>query len=223
MYHRAMTARALSFKTIASFILAVAGFLVCATATAQQASAERDRMTRSMEDYFEGERSAGAVFLGEGLVSMGTSAFLFTRHDEMSRGAAYPVAIIGTLEAVVGLGLTIRTSKQVAERKAQIALAPAKFQQDERKRMQRVIRQFVFLEVFELASMATGIGLVTAGELNQKPFMTGIGAGLAVQGAAVLGLDFLAERRGRRYLKAIVDFQPAVAKDGFGLTMRGVF
>lgn len=218
-----MVARGFSIKTIASLVLSLAGCLVCATATAQQAHAERDRMTRSMEDYFEGERSAGAVFLGEGLVSMGTSVFLFTRHDEMSRGAAYPVAIVGTLEAVVGLGLAIRTSKQIAERRAQISNAPAKFQQDERKRMQRVIRQFVFLEVFELASMVTGIGLATAGELNQKPFMTGIGAGLAVQGAAVLGLDFLAERRGQRYLKAIVDFQPSVAKDGFGLTMRGMF
>ncbi len=218
-----MFARSFSVKTISPFILGLANVLVSPSVAAQQAHSERQQMTRAMEDYFEGERSAGTVFFGQGLISMGTSAFLFTRGDEMSRGAAYPVAIVGTLEAVVGLGLAIRTSKQITERRAQISTAPAQFQRDEQKRMQRVIRQFVILEVVELASVATGIGLATAGELNQKPFMTGVGAGLAVQGAAVLGLDFLAERRGARYLKAIVDFQPSMAKDGFGLTMRGVF
>lgn len=204
-------------------LLALATLLVPASTWAQQAQVGRDRMTLSMEDYFEGERAAGAVFFGEGLVSIGTSAFLFTRHDDMSRGAAYPVVVVGALEATIGLALMIRTSKQIAERRKQIATEPAKFRQDEQKRMKRVIGQFVVLEVFELTAMATGIGLVTAGELNKKPFLTGIGAGLAVQGAAVLGLDFLAERRGQRYLKSIMDFQPTVARDGFGMTIRGVF
>lgn len=210
-------------RTLAALVTLVAGVFVSASASAQEVRGERYRMTQSMEDYFEGERSAGAVFFGQGLVSIGTSAFLFTRRDDMSQGAAYPAVIVGTLEATVGLALLIRTSKQIAERRQQIATEPAKFQQDEQKRMHRVIRQFLLLEVVEIAAVATGIGLVTAGELNQKPTMTGVGAGLAVQGAALLGLDFLAERRGQRYLQAIVDFQPSVARDGFGLTVRGVF
>lgn len=203
--------------------LALATILLPTSAFAQQVHVEQDRMTRSMEDYFEGERAAGYVFFGQGLVSIGTSAFLFTRQNDMSRGAAYPVVVVGALEATVGLALMIRTSKQIAERRKQIATEPAKFRQDEQKRMKRVIGQFVFLEIVEVASVVTGIGLVTGGELNKKPFLTGIGAGLAVQGAALLGLDFLAERRGQRYLKSIVGFQPMVARDGFGLAVRGVF
>jgi hypothetical protein len=218
-----MLSQRLIAKVVVTLASAVASVLVSPSVSAQQAHGERDRMTQSMEDYFEGERAAGYVFFGQGLVSVGTSAFLFTRRDEMSRGAAFPVVIFGGLESIVGLALMIRTSKQIAERRQQIATDPATFQRDEQKRMNRVIRQFVLLEVVEIASIATGIGLVTAGELNQKPLMTGVGAGLAVQGAAILGLDFLAERRGQRYLKAIVDFNPSVARDGFGLTVRGVF
>lgn len=203
--------------------VALSTILLPTLASAQQVHVEQDRMNRSMEDYFEGERAAGYVFFGQGLVSMGTSAFLFTRQNDMSRGAAYPVVVVGALEATVGLALMIRTSKQIAERRKQIAAEPAKFRQDEQKRMKRVIGQFVFLEIVEVASVVTGIGLVTGGELTKKPFLTGIGAGLAVQGAALLGLDFLAERRGQRYLKSIIDFQPMVARDGFGMAVRGVF
>ncbi len=203
--------------------LALSTILLPTSASAQQVHVEQDRMNRSMEDYFEGERAAGYVFFGQGLVSVGTSAFLFTRQNDMSRGAAYPVVVVGALEATVGLALMIRTSKQIAVRRRQIAAEPVKFRQDEQKRMNRVIGQFVFLEIVEVASVVTGIGLVTGGELNKKPFLTGIGAGLAVQGAALLGLDFLAERRGKRYLKSIIDFQPMVARDGFGMAVRGVF
>jgi hypothetical protein len=203
--------------------LVAAALLVSPSASAQQARGERDRMTHSMEDYFEGERAAGYVFFGQGLVSLGTSAFLFTRGNDMSRGAAYPVGIVGVLETAVGLVLAARTSKQIDERRQQIAKDPATFRSAEEKRMNRVIRQFVFLEVFEIAAIATGLGLATAGELTQKPLLTGVGAGLTVQGAAILGLDFLAERRGKRYLNAIVDFNPAIARDGFGVTLRGTF
>jgi hypothetical protein len=155
-------------------------------------------MTLSMEDYFEGERSASFVFFGHGLTSIGTSVFLFTRKDDMSRGAAYPPVIVGALEATVGLALMIRTSKQIAERRQLIASHPEKFRQDEQKRMRRVIRQFVALEGIEIGTIATGIGLLTAGEITQKPTMTGVGISLAVQGSSLLGLDFLAERRGQR-------------------------
>src|SRR5690349_8013023 len=131
--------------TFAAASFLVAAQLFSTPASAQEARGERYRMTLSMEDYFEGERAAGYVFLGEGLVSIGTSAFLFTRGDPMSRGAGFPVVIIGALEAAVGLGLAVRTSGQIAERKRWIGSDPAAFQRDEKKRMERVIRQFVFL------------------------------------------------------------------------------
>ena len=218
-----MVSRSFLITTLVGPAFVLTSLLLSPAASAQEVRVEQERMTRAMEDYFEGERAAGYVFFGQGLVSLGTSAFLFTRHDDMSRGAAYPVVVVGALEATVGLALMIRTSKQIAERRKQIATESAKYRQEEQKRMNRVIGQFVFLEIVEAAAIVTGIGLVTGGELNDKPFLTGIGAGLAVQGAAVMGLDFLAERRGQRYLKAIVDFQPTVARDGFGLAVRGAF
>ena len=96
-----MPSRRFIANVLATSALASSVF-VSASASAQQARGERDRMTQSMEDYFEGERSAGYVFFGQGLVSVGTSAFLFTRHNEMSRGAAYPVVIFGGLGSLEG-------------------------------------------------------------------------------------------------------------------------
>jgi len=222
-----------AFASITAGAALVAASLLCsANASAQLAApppqqqparGERHRMTLSMEDYFEGERAAGYVFLGEGLVSAGTSAFLFTRGDEMSRGAAYPVAVIGGLEAAVGLILSVRTSGQIAERRRWIAKDPAGFQRAERARMGRVLRQFAWLEGFEIVAAATGLGLATYGEIDRKPLVTGIGAGLAVQSLALLGLDFLADRRGQRYVDALRDFNPSIAQDGFRLSWRTRF
>ena len=49
------------------------------------------------------------------------------------------------------------------------------------------------------------------------------GAGLALQGMVMLSLDFLAHRRAGRYLMALRDFNPSVARDGFSQTWRGTF
>jgi hypothetical protein len=190
---------------------------------AQPARDERYRMTLSMEDYFEGERAAGWVFLGAGLLSAGTSAFLFTRGDEVSRGAAYPAAVFGAIDAAVGLLLVVRTSSKIAERRRWIANDPADFQRAERARMAGVLRTFTWLEGFEIAFAVTGLGLATYGEIDRKPLVTGIGAGLAVQSLALLGLDFLADRRAERYVMALRDFNPSVARDGFGLSWRTRF
>jgi hypothetical protein len=184
---------------------------------------ERYRMTLSMEDYFEGERAAGYVFLGAGVLSLGTSAFLFTRGDEMSRGAAFPVAAFGAIDAAVGLVLLVRTSAHIAQRRRSIANDPTSFQRAERARMAGVLRQFTWLEGFEIAFAVTGLGLATYGELDRKPLVTGIGAGLTVQSLVLLGLDFLADRRAARYVDALRDFNPSVARDGFGLTWRARF
>lgn len=212
-----------ALQTLVATSIALATILGTSSASAQKVELGRTQMMRSMEDYFEGERAAGYVFFGHGLVSVGTGLFLFTRKDDMSRGAAYPPMVVGVLETSVGLGLMMRTSKQIAERRQQITNNPEKFRQEEEKRMKRVIGQFVFLEVVEIGAIATGIGLVTAGQIKDRPTLTGVGAGLVVEGASILGLDFLAERRGQHYLKAIVDFQPSVARDGFGVSVRGVF
>lgn len=197
--------------------------LTFAPALGRAQHTERQHMTLLMEDYFGGEKSQAYVFLGAGLAAFGTSAFLFTRPDDLAHGAAYPVLVVGVLEATAGTVLLAATGGRVAERKRQIESDPAGFKSAEQARMEGVMKQFSWIEYIEIASALTGLGLYTYGEVGKRPVVAGVGIGLALQSTVMLGLDFLADRRGQRYVNALSGFNPHISREAYGLSWRGRF
>lgn len=204
-------------------VLLSACLLSFAPAVARAEPTERQHMTLLMENYFAGEKSQAYVFLGTGVAALGMSALLFTRSDEMARGAAFPVAVVGLLEATVGTILLARTEGQIAERKRQITSDPVGFKYAEHDRMSQVMKRFSWVEYIEIGAALTGLGLFAYGEADKHPLVAGVGIGLALQSTVLLGLDFLADRRGQPYLAALRSFNPHVSRSDFGLRWRAKF
>jgi hypothetical protein len=210
-------------STLRIAVLLSACLLSLAPALARAEPTERQHMSLLMENYFTGEKSQAYVFLGAGVAALGTSALLFTRSDKMAQGAAYPVAIVGLLEATVGTILLARTDGQIAERKRQIASDPVGFKSAEHARMSQVMKRFAWVEYIEIGAALTGLGLYAYGEADKHPLVAGVGIGLALQSTVLLGLDFLADRRGQPYLDALAKFNPYVSREDFGLRWQTRF
>ena len=75
--------------------------------------------------------------------------------------------------------------------------------------MKKVEREFVWLEVTELALTVVGLGLATYGGFAQEPLVAGLGTGLAAQSAIMLTFDHFAAERARRYTRALEALRPA--------------
>lgn len=186
---------------------------------AAQPSAEQQRMTARMERYFAGEKAEGWVFLGTGVAALGSGVFLYTRRDDLAKGASYPVAAVGLVELAAGIVLLARTDGQVRDRRARIARDPAGFKRDETERMDRVASEFTLLKWTEIGLLAGGLGLFSWGALDEKRTLQGVGLGLAAQSAVMLTLDLFAAARADTYLDDLHAFQPSAAAQGSTLTV----
>ena len=86
--------------------------------------------------------------------------------------------------------------------RAQVASAPSEMLAAETPRMQKVQRNFVVIEVVELALLVVGVALALG--LKGTPYRSEVGMGLALQATVMLVFDLLAERRGALYLAALL-------------------
>lgn len=175
----------------------------------------RAMMARTTE-YFEGERQQSYVFLGYGVGALGVGTYLVTRDDPVARGAGYPTLTFGLFQALVGASLAVRTGGQIADRRRRLADDPAGFARDERARMEGVMDRFVIAQGTEIALAGAGLGLFAYGALWHEPTLEGVGLGVAVQSVVTLGLEYLATRRGGRYLDHLKAFTPPAGRGALG-------
>ncbi len=159
--------------------------------------------------YFEGEVREASVFAGAGMAAAAVASVLL-EHPGVGRGAAYPLIGVGIIQIAAGLVLHLRTDAQVAKLDALLASDPAALRAAELRRMERVVVQFLVLEVVELALAAGGAGMAIAGAALDEELLTGIGVGLGIQALVMFGLDWLAHRRASRYLASLRRFEPTV-------------
>ncbi len=155
----------------------------------------------ALTTYFDGEKSAGLVLVGMGAIACAW-AVVVRRGLSDAAGMFWPVVIIGALQLAIGVGLAARTPSQVAGLRAQMASAPSEMVAAEASRMQKVQRNFVIIEMVELALLVAGVALALG--FKGTPYRSEVGMGLALQAAVMLVFDLLAERRGALYLAALL-------------------
>jgi hypothetical protein len=196
--------------TRAATIALLASSLAITLPAPAAAQIDAATMERDMRDYFAGETSEAWVFLGVGLLTGGVAAYGFTRDSDHAvlQGAAWPLAVVGVIQIAAGIVLFARTPGQVDDLDAQLDADPTAFRTGELTRMQGVNDQFDLLAITEIALMAVGTGLATWGYFDDRPFWTGVGAGLAIQAAAMLVLDLLAATRADHYTASLQAFTP---------------
>ncbi len=110
---------------------------------------------------------------------------------------------ISLIQIAAGVVLLIRTERQVSTLHAELKKSPIAVQDKELDRMRHVNREFSWLKIAETSLFAGGVALATAGSARKAPLVTGVGAGLAGQSAAMLWFDLFAERRAHRYTEVL--------------------
>lgn len=158
-------------------------------------------LSESLAVYFDGEKSAGLVLAVVGVMALAWGALVLRGGAGDLRGVLWPVMLVGALQVAVGAGLFARTDAQVATLRAQLDREPSAFFAAERPRMERVQRNFVWVERVELALLVVGVVLALAGK--GAPVAWGVGTGMVVQASVMLAFDLLAERRGAAWLDAL--------------------
>ena len=171
-------------------------------------AAPSSSMEEGMREYFAGETRESWAFMASGVVSLGAAVPLFIQHGEVGRPMSIPLAVMGVVKLVLGVGLFARTPRQVEGLAEQLGRDPAAYQEAESKRMGGVMRGFQVYRLFELTMATAGAFMAGIGHVREAPTVVGVGLGLLVEAATLLVLDFFAEERGRKYSALIADFAP---------------
>jgi len=151
---------------------------------------------RALTTYFDGEKNAGLMLFGIGLVVMTGAMVLFPSRWEL-RSFAVTLAVFGLLELAIGAGLYLKTGTQVERLVSHLTNEPAAFYAMEGPRMAVVQRNFVILESVWLALIA-GSGIVAFWQ-KRNTTISGIALGVLFNVAVLLAFDIIAERRRDRY------------------------
>jgi hypothetical protein len=164
---------------------------------------------RALTTYFDGEKNAGLMLFGVGLVVVTGAMVLFPSRWDL-RSFAVTLAVFGLLEVAIGAGLYLKTGPQVERLVLQLTNEPAAFYAMEGPRMTVVQRNFVILESVWLALIAGSA--IAAIWQKRSTTIAGIAFGVLVNVAVFLAFDIIAERRGDRYVQ-FLSLRTAVRPD----------
>jgi hypothetical protein len=159
-----------------------------------------------MHVYFEREGLAAWGFAGGGCAGFVGGAVLFAAHDPFFRGLAYPRVAVGVVQLVVGMTLLARMNGQVADLDARLDRGKRAFLDVEEPRTRGLREKLGWLEAAELVLLASGLGIATYGGFQHDHSISGIGTGIALQGASLFTFSTHAAERTDLYSAALAAF-----------------
>ncbi|GEM_PF-2181687 len=157
-------------------------------------------MQGALFDYFQGEKQAGLLLAGLGVIGVVAAAIFYPSRWDI-RSFAITLGVLGLVQLAIGVGLYLKTGPQVEGLVAQLDNDAVRFYADEGVRMIKVQRNFVMLEIAWVILIV--VTAVTAVVMKQRFPVTGVALGLLIAFSVILGFDLIAERRGAAYLEAI--------------------
>jgi hypothetical protein len=170
----------------------------------------------AMEDYYRGERRAGLWLMGMGVAGIGSGAYLTSRDTDFSSGLSYPLLGVGAVHFAAGVYLIFASNRRITKFAGEINDDAGGFTDREYERIGAVKTQFLILKIVESVLIAGGIGLAIYGEREDRPTLTGVGTGLAIESAVTLVFDIVASRRAGRYRRALGGLRVGIAPDDAG-------
>ncbi|MGH7613540.1 MAG: hypothetical protein ACREMW_05775 [Gemmatimonadales bacterium] len=157
-------------------------------------------MQDALTIYFHGEKNAGLVLTGLGLLGLAAAAPFFQPRWGL-RSFAVTLAVFALIEIAIGVGLHLRTGPQVSSLLALLGSDATRFVAEEGARMARVQRNFLVVQYIEAVVIV--VATITAVALKHRVAIAGIALGLVLNATLLLAFDLVAERRGAAYLTAI--------------------
>ncbi len=179
--------------------------------------ARANELSSATHTYFEGEKQSGVLWGSVGLLAVSSGGYLLTRKTPVTRGAAYPLIVVGAIQTILGGALLLGTDARIRKNDDKLAASPQLFRDEELARIRSVNRTFVILEIVEAALIVGGTTLALA----TRDTWRGVGIGLAIQGTTMLALDALAHARGAKYERALEGVQLSATAQT--VSLGGVF
>ncbi|HRP55104.1 hypothetical protein [Agriterribacter sp.] len=167
-----------------------------------------------IEQYFIAEKSAGLLFLILGIAAVLIAVVFFTfLKSPIYKGAAWPLIILGALQAGIGYTIYARSDKQRIDTVYAYDMNPGKLKSEEFPRMEKAIKSITIFLALEFVLLVVGIVLIWANRLffvNVQPkgsaFWVGIGLVFIIQSLLLSGADYLAYKRGKEYIAKLEHF-----------------
>lgn len=151
--------------------------------------------------YFKAEQLESLVFVAIGVItfSIAVAAWIKFKTPFLS-GLAWPFLLIAFIQLTVGFSVYFRSPKDII-RVEEIAFNRSELSLQEIPRMETVMKNFVIYRYVEISLLVIGIGLLV---FLSSAYARGIGLGLIIQAALMLGADYFAEKRGSEYQEALI-------------------
>ena len=150
--------------------------------------------------YFRAEKDAGFYIIIVGAVIIALSVWLWWSGSRF-RAMAIPLVVIAIIEVVVGSVIYLRTDKQIDTLTEQYYTDREAFAIAETTRMERIMSGFQIYKWIEMGLLVVGLGLIVV--YRKRPVLIGVGMGLVIQAAIMLGFDNVACERAQVYLEAL--------------------
>jgi uncharacterized membrane protein YczE len=151
--------------------------------------------------YFKAEQLESLVFVAIGLITFSIAlAAWFKFKTPFLSGLAWPFLLVALIQLTVGISVYLRSPKDIIRVEA-IAFNLQEISQQEIPRMETVMKNFVIYRYVEISLLLIGIGLLV---FLSSAYSRGIGLGLLIQAALMLGADYFAEKRGSEYQEALI-------------------
>jgi hypothetical protein len=150
--------------------------------------------------YFRAEKDAGFYILIVGAVIIALGAWLWWSGSRY-RAMAIPLIAIAIIEVIVGSVIYTRSDKQIDTQTEQYYTDREAYAIAETARMEQVMSGFQIYKWIEISLMVVGAGLAIV--YRKRPSFVGVGVGLLIQAAIMLGFDIFAAQRAQVYLDAL--------------------
>jgi len=161
-----------------------------------------------IEKYFMAEKSESLLFVIIGVAAILVAAvFFFFLKTHFYKGMALPLLLIACIQLTVGYSVYKRSDDDRKRNTYAYDLNPSDLKNKEIPRMEKVNSNFVIYRWIEIVLLLAGLVLIFLYRDNtERSFLFGIGIGLAIQAAIMLGADYFAEARAKVYTKGLKDF-----------------
>lgn len=159
-------------------------------------------MTNPITNYFSDEKRESILFIGLGFLSCAIAVFyLLIKQEPYYNGLAYAFVSIGLVKLVVGMTIFFRSDMDTVRVNHYVEREPKSLVDYEIPRMELVLKNLVIYRWVEGSLIILGLLLFFACE--SKTLGRGLGLGVFIESVVMLVLDYLAEKRGKAYMKYI--------------------
>jgi hypothetical protein len=155
----------------------------------------------SVHTYFRGEKTAAVVLAIYGLALLGWSIWIFrSEHGGFMWGLGVPLVILGLAGIGGGIGLYVRTEKQVPELVSLYERDPAAFVAQELPRMEKVQANWPRLKIVWSVLLVVALAALA---FWKKDWAQGLALAFVLIGATGMMVDVFAERRANLYFARV--------------------